>query len=737
MIVKGSVENIIFRNEENGYTVLNFFAEDRLITAFGIFPLIKEGECLTMSGEFRENPKYGEQFEVTEVMFDAPADREGIINYLASGLFRGVGEVTAEAIFDHFGMHTLEILELTPERLTEVRGIGRAKAKEIAASFRAHSEMQNSLLFLQKLGITTGMALKIYKEYGADTVEIVTDNPYRLVDDIEGVGFLTADRVAAKLGVERDSDFRIMAGISHILKEAAEKNGHTCLPEEELLKNVRTLIQIETDERIRKCLPFMQINDKIKNYKYKPDDGKEGTAWALASNYSMENAIAARLLKLNNEAQELNIDIGGELDRYESDNRICLHEKQREAVSLAINRGVIVLTGGPGTGKTTIIRCILHLMTARNLKVLLAAPTGRAGKRLTESCGVEAKTIHRMLGMDFSLGKPVFKFTELNPLECDAVIVDEISMADIYIFHALLRAIPAGARLILVGDKDQLPSVSAGNILADIIESGAIPVIALTEIYRQSADSLIIVNAHRINRGELPIIDNSSKDFFVTNSDGGEAQEETVISLMTERLPDYFGYSPKEIQVLSPMKRGLAGVESLNRKIQKILNPSGKEVMIDGVIFRVGDKVMQTVNNYNLSWEKGNERGEGVFNGDIGYIRDIDKGAIEVEFEDGKTVIYDKEEREELILAYAVTVHKSQGSEFRAVILSLSHSGGFLNNRNLLYTAVTRARETVVIVCPAGVLKKMVYNNYIARRYSLLKEFIWESQRKTRLLFGS
>jgi len=737
MIIKGSVENIIFRNEENGYTVLNLFAEDRLITAFGIFPLIREGECLTLTGEFRENPKYGEQFEAAEVMFDTPADRAGIINYLASGLFRGVGEVTAEAIFNHFGLHTLEILEITPERLREVRGIGRAKAKEIAASFRAHSEMQNSLLFLQKLGITTGMALKIYKEYGEDTVEKVTDNPYRLVDDIEGVGFLTADRLAAKLGVEQDSDFRIMAGISHVLKEAAERNGHTCLPEDDLLKSVQTLINAETDERVRICLPFMKINDKIKNYQFKPEDGKEGSAWALASNYNMENSIAVRLLKLNNEAQDLNIDIGGELDRYENENGIRLHEKQREAVSLAINKGVIVLTGGPGTGKTTIIKCILDLMTARRLKVLLAAPTGRAGKRLNEACGIDAKTIHRLLGMEFSTGKPVFKFTELNPLECDAVIVDEISMADIYIFNALLRAIPAGARLILVGDKDQLPSVSAGNILSDIIESAAIPVTALTEIYRQSADSLIIVNAHRINRGELPVVDNSSRDFFVTNSDGGEGQAETVISLLTGRLPDYFGYSPKEIQVLSPIKRSAAGVEALNIKIQKILNPSGKEVLINNVAFRVGDKVMQTVNNYDLSWEKGNERGEGVFNGDVGYITCIEKGAIEVEFEDGRMVVYDNDEREELILAYAVTVHKSQGSEFRAVILSLSHSGGFLNNRNLLYTAVTRAKETVVIVGPAGILKKMVYNNYIARRYSLLKEFIWESQRKNKLLFGS
>lgn len=737
MIVKGSVENIIFRNEENGYTVLNLFAEDRLITAFGIFPLIREGECLTLTGEFKENPKYGEQFEVSEVMFDAPADRASIINYLASGLFRGVGEVTAEAIFNHFGLHTLEILEVTPERLVEVRGIGRAKAKEIAASFRAHSEMQNSLLFLQKLGVSTGMALKIYKEYGEDTVEIVTDNPYRLVDDIEGVGFLTADRLAGKLGVEPDSDFRVMAGISHVLKEAAERSGHTCLPEEELIKGVQTLIGTDTDERIRKCLPFMQINDKIKNYKYKPEDGKEGTAWALSSNYYMENAIAVRLFKLNNEAQELNIDIGGELDRYEQENGIRLHDKQREAVSLAVNRGVIVLTGGPGTGKTTIIKCILRLMNARNLKVLLAAPTGRASKRLTEACGAEAKTIHRLLGMDFSSGKPVFKFTELNPLDCDAIIVDEISMADIYIFHALLRAIPAGARLILVGDKDQLPSVSAGNILADIIESGAVPVAELTEIYRQSADSLIIVNAHRINRGELPIIDNTSRDFFVSNSDGGEAQAETVISLITGRLPDYFGYSSKEIQVLSPMKRGVAGVEALNKRIQSILNPVGKETVVNGVTFRVGDKVMQTVNNYNITWERGSELGEGVFNGDVGYITRIEKGAIEVEFEDGKTVVYDNDEREELILAYAVTVHKSQGSEFRAVILSLSHAAGFLNNRNLLYTAVTRAKETVVIVGPAGILKKMVYNNYIAGRYSLLKEFIWESQRKTRLLYGS
>lgn len=735
MIVKGSVENIIFRNEENGYTVINFFAEDRLITVFGIFPVIQEGESLSLIGEFKNNPKYGEQFEATEVTFEAPTDKAGIINYLASGLFRGVGEITAEAIYDRFGLKTLEIIEKTPERLYEVKGIGRAKAKDIGASFRAHSEMQNTLLFLQKHGITMGQALKIYSAYGDDTIEIITDNPYRLVEDIEGIGFLTADKIAERLGVERDSDFRIMAGISHVLMEAASRQGHTCLPEEILLAETQKLISTDSDDRIRQCLPIMQINDKIKRYRIKDDEGASATeVWALSSNYNLENSIAARLLKLNNEAQELDINIDGELDRYQNENNIILHSKQREAVSLAVNRGLIVLTGGPGTGKTTIIKCILQLLTARGLKVMLAAPTGRAGKRLAEATGCEAKTIHRMLGMEFSSGKPVFRFNELNNLETDAVIIDEISMADIYIFNALIKAIPQGARLVLVGDKDQLPSVSAGNILSDIIASGALPVISLTEIYRQEANSLIVVNAHRINKGEMPVIDNSSRDFFFSNVEADGRLVDTVISLLTERLPGYFGFSTKDIQVLAPTKKGIAGVANLNDCIQRVLNPRGKELVVNGTVFRVGDKVMQTVNDYGLPWEKDAETGEGVFNGDVGYIADIEKGEMIIDFDDGKRAIYDREKQDELILAYAVSVHKSQGSEFRAVILALSGGGYMLQNRNLLYTAVTRAREAVIVVGPIGVLKRMIYNDYIDKRYSLLKEFIWENQRKAKLL---
>lgn len=480
----------------------------------------------------------------------------------------------------------------------------------------------------------------------------------------------------------------------------------------------------------------MQINDKIKFFRSKTEAEPPPGCWALASNYYLENSIAARLLKLNNEAQELDINIDGELDRFEAENGIKLHSKQREAVALAINRGTVVLTGGPGTGKTTIIKCILYLMRARNLRVLLAAPTGRAGKRLSEATGCEAKTIHRLLGMDFSSGKPSFKFGELNNLETDVVIVDEISMADIYIFNALLKAMPQGARLVLVGDKDQLPSVSAGNILADVINSGILPTIVLTEIYRQEANSLIVINAHRINRGEMPIINNSSKDFFVINTEESEQQIQTVISLLTHRLPVYFGCSPRDIQVLAPIKKGVSGVTNINQCIQNAINPKGKEVVINGVIFREGDKVMQTTNNYNLCWQRDNEEGEGVFNGEAGYIISIGKDEMVVEFDDGKTATYTHENRDELILAYAVSVHKSQGSEFKAVILVLSPAGYMLNNRNLLYTAVTRAREAVVLVGSVGIIKRMVANNHIEERHSLLKEFIWENQRKTKLLMG-
>ncbi|MFA5449766.1 MAG: ATP-dependent RecD-like DNA helicase [Clostridia bacterium] len=737
MVLSGTVENIIFRNEENGYTVLDFFADGRLITAVGIFPSLEVGEALTLTGEQRSNTKYGEQFEVTNVTFDAPTDINGMIAYLGSGLFKGLGEITARTIVMHFGLKTLEIMEKDPMRLTEVRGIGAKKATEIAESYKKRIGMQNTILFLQKYGVTMGQALKIYQSYEDRASEILLENPYRLIDDIDGIGFITADKIAVKLGVERDSDFRIMAGISHILKEAANKNGHTFLPSETLVYETARLLETEDRDRIEGLFRIMLLNGKLGVFD-KKDEENGGKAYALSLYSNTENAIAARLVNICTSADALDINVTKEVSIYEEQNDIYLHSKQKEAVYSAINCGALVITGGPGTGKTTIIKCILELLSARGLEVLLCAPTGRAAKRLSEASGRDAKTLHRMLGAEFSSGKLSYKHNELNPLEADAVIVDEISMADIFIFNAMLKALPQKTRLILVGDKDQLPSVSAGNILADVIASDIMPVISLTEIYRQDADSLIVVNAHRINNGEMPLIDNRSKDFFFDQKEDVYDIAATVVSMLKERIPRHFGIPTESIQVLSPVKRGTAGVENLNKLIQQSLNPNGREVTVNGTVFKEGDKVMHSVNNYTLKWERFgsyNEVGEGVFNGDIGYIKNIAKnGEMSVLFEDERLVVYPREAQDELMLAYAVSVHKSQGSEFPAVILVLSGSSYMLLSRNLLYTAVTRAKNIVVIVGSRSVLGKMVSNNFTAKRYTLLKDLIWENLSKAKML---
>lgn len=738
MVISGTVENIVFRNEENGFTVIDFYADGRLINAVGIFPVIQEGEALTLAGEMKVNSKFGEQLQVTDVGFDAPTDLNGLVVYLSSGLFRGVGEVTARVIVEKFGLKTLDIIANDPKRLTEIRGIGAVKAAEIADCYKQKLGMQNTILFLQKYGITLGHALKIYKCYGEDAQQLLLDNPYRLIDDVEGIGFITADKIAAKLGVQADSDFRVMAGITHVLKEAASRNGHTCLPEEELIAQTAILVNVDEPGKVEDCLQIMLFNCKINFFKGREGGGAE-RAYALALNHNTENAVAASLIRIIDGAESLDIDCDKRIAAYEEQNGIQLHAAQRDAIKTAVTRGVMVITGGPGTGKTTIIKCILELLTERGLKVALTAPTGRAAKRMTEASGREAKTIHRLLGAEFRDGRPVYNYTELNPLEYDALVIDEISMADIYVFNALLKAVPKGGRIIMVGDKDQLPSVSAGNILSDIIGSGEVPVICLTEIYRQDADSLIIVNAHRINNGMMPEINNRSRDFFVDNKGNDAEIAESVISLLSERIPRHFGIGIKDIQVLSPVKRGLAGVENLNKRIQEALNPpSGKEIIVNGTVFRTNDKVMHTVNNYSLKWERrspGYEEGEGVFNGDIGYIRDIGKGGdMLIEFEDGRFATYGREEQEELILAYAVSVHKSQGSEFSAVILALSNASYMLMQRNLLYTAVTRAKNVAVIVGSYGNIKRMVDNDSTAKRYTMLREFIWANRKKTAML---
>lgn len=736
MIIKGSVDTIIFRSEESGYTVMEFLTEERHVTVVGCMPEIREGEMLSVSGKWVNNSKYGEQFQAEEITFEAPADEEGIINYLASGLFYGVGRATAEAIVRRFGLRTLDILENEPARLTEVNGIGKLRAESIAENFKDNSAMRAAILFLQKHSVPLALAMKIYKVYGESTESAITENPYRLVRDIDGVGFVTADKLADSLGYDKNSDFRISAGIIYALRDGGGRNGHTALPEDMLLRESAALLRNDDTERIAAQLPRLILEGQLFSVRVEREDGEAVPFYSLATEYNSEKSIAAKLVRLIRECPSAAdcSDSASEIASYEKTHGIILDEKQKAAVSTAMASGVSVITGGPGTGKTTIIKCLMELADARGMECALCAPTGRAAKRLAETTGRNAQTIHRLIGMDISSGKPVYRMNESNPLSADIIVVDEISMADVYIFNALLKAVKPSAKVVLVGDKDQLPSVSPGNVLADIIASDLTPVTYLTEIYRQDADSLIVVNAHRINEGKMPTIRNSSKDFFYINKQAPESIVSDVVSLVTERLPKYFHITPADIQVLAPMKKGPTGVEVLNRELQASLNPTGKETVIGGVTFRDGDKVMHTVNNYDLEWRRGTEEGTGVFNGDVGTIKDIVRGELIVEFDDGRIVEYDRASQEDLMLAYAVSVHKSQGSEFPAVILALGGGSGMLFNRNLLYTAVTRAKNVVVIVGPESALRKAVANNYTVKRYTLLKELICATLSKASLL---
>lgn len=727
MKFKGKVEDIVFRNEENGYTVLNFDADGNLITAVGIFPIVAEGENLEITGEFKTNSRFGEQFLVSEVTLSKPDDVMGIFKYLSSGLFKGIGEKLAWEIVKYFGVSALDVLENTPNELRKVNGIGKKKLAEIIESYKATKDMKEAILFLQKYDIAMGTALKIYKKYESNTKSIVSHNPYRLVDDIDGIGFVTADKIAKKLGIDSHSEFRIRSGIVYTLLEAAIKGGHTCLIKNELIKEASKLLELEEEE-------VSYILDNMEEIKTHVIADEVFVASQL--NYNTENAIATKLIRLNMTAEKWNIDIDAELVDYQQVNKIALDENQTDGIKGVFNNGVSVITGGPGTGKTTIIKGITTILGQRKKKVLLCAPTGRASKRMTEATGEEAKTIHRLLGSDFSADRK-FEKNETNPLEADIVIVDEISMADIYIFYALLKAIPCGARLVLVGDKDQLPSVSCGNILSDIIGSDLIKVVYLTNIYRQASGSMIVSNAHRVNKGEMPIFKGAT-DFFMSNKNDNYGILSDVLSMTNERIPNFAKVSTKDIQVLAPMKKGIVGVDNLNIELQKIINPVGKEHFYQGTIFRVGDKVMQNVNNYTITWIKdwNKESGSGVFNGDIGYIIFADEKGVKVEFDDGKIVEYKGGDVEQLMLAYCISVHKSQGSEFPVVVLVVNGGNYMILTRNLLYTAITRAKKMVVIIGDEDSLKKMVSNNFTVKRYSLLKEFLQRNKNRIEMLWG-
>lgn len=721
MEIKGSVEDVIFVNEENGYTVLNFATDDDFFTAVGIFPLVTPGESLILTGEFKNNAKFGEQFAVTEVKFTPPDDTDGILKYLSSGLFKGIGEKLAVQIVNFFGPRTMDILENDPSQLSKVPGIGKKKLAEIIESYRETKNMKDTIFFLQKYDVTMGLALKIYRIYGESTISVVQNNPYVLVESVDGVGFLTADRIADKMGVDRHSPFRIKAGIMHCLAEAAGRGGHTCLPRNILLDSAVKLMNVETSE-------VEEVLDTAFGIKKIEIEGAE--IIASEQNYRTENGIATKLLILKDGADNWDLDAEKELANYEKSSLITFHDQQREAIKSIFYSGVTVITGGPGTGKTTIIKAIATIAEQRGKKVIMCAPTGRASKRMTEMTGVESKTIHRLLGVDYNK-QSGFEKNEDNPIMADVIIVDEISMADIFIFHSLLKAIPKGTRLVLVGDKDQLPSVSCGNILADVINSGLINTIFLTEIYRQEATSLIVTNAHRINKGLMPLTDNKT-DFFINYKTDSLDILDTVMSMIKTRIPKYADMSSEDIQVLTPVRKGITGVENMNARLQSALNPDGAEYIHNNTVFRVGDKVMQIINNYNTEWRKTDtgEAGSGVYNGDIGFVTAVRNNGVDVLFDDGKLVFYSDGDLDELTLAYCISVHKSQGSEFPVVILVLNGANYMIMTRNLLYTAVTRAKKMVVIVGEEACIKRMVSNNYTAKRYSLLKEFLLRNQEK-------
>lgn len=729
--VKGYVEEIIFRNIDNGYCVLLINSGNNLVTAVGVFPPVEEGEYLEMQGEHVVNNKFGEQFNVSECKIVQPDSVESIYRYLSSGLFYGVGEVTAKNIVNTFGARALEYIEKDPVKLSQVKGLSLKKAMAINEAFIVHKEQQATILYLQNFDISLNLALKIYKTYGDGTKRIIEKNPYQMVEDVDGVGFITADKIALKMGFDQYSRFRITAGIGHVLQEGASKNGHTYLERREVVSEVCRLLKMN-EEEYRYMVDGIILDNVVMGKIVIIEEGGEECVM-LTRMYENENGIARCLADMLVSAEEIDLNIDADIDEYQKSKGITLHENQIEAIKNCVKYGVNVITGGPGTGKTTIINCILTILKKQYMRTMLCAPTGRASKRLAEATGEDAKTIHRLLDLDFTGGKGHFTYNEDTKLDADVVVVDEVSMCDEYVFYALIRAIKRGGRLILVGDKDQLPSVGAGNILSDIIASGLVPVNYLTYIYRQSDDSLIISNAHKVNEGKMPTIDNKSKDFFVDAQTDTADMLKNCIDLVTKRLPSFSKLAPKDIQVLCPMKKGVIGVENINIEMQKALNPpdsSKGELRAGANIFRVGDKVIHTVNNYQMEWLSSDGlSGSGVFNGDIGYIIEVNKSApsLKVEFDDGKIATYKQENLDEIALAYAISIHKSQGSEFPAVIIMVSGGNPFLMTRNLLYTAITRAKQIVVIEGSKESLAKMVKNDYTAKRNTLLTQFLKEN----------
>lgn len=738
--ITGYIDHIIFRNEDNGYTVmvLKGVSEEDELTCVGSFPVVTQGASVELEGNFTQHPVYGKQFQAVRLTEKMPEDALAMERYLGSGAIKGIGAALAGRIVRHFGDDTFQIVENEPERLSEVKGISEKKAREIAMQIAEKSDMRKAMMFLQKYGISLNLGAKIYQKYGDSVYSVLQENPYRLADDISGVGFKIADEIAYRIGIHTDSDYRIKSGMVYTLLQATGE-GHVYLPKDELFQRAAELLGVDSSY-MEKHLVDLAMERKI----VQKEQGDQILIYP-DQYYYLELNTARMLRELDIFCPEDEKIVERRIAQIEKETGTVLDEMQKKAVQEAAGHGLLILTGGPGTGKTTTINAIIRYFEGEGAEIRLAAPTGRAAKRMTEATGYEAQTIHRLLelsGMpeDDREGQPIhFERNAENPLETDVIIIDEMSMVDIHLIHSLLMAVTAGTRLILVGDENQLPSVGPGNVLRDIIRSGQFPVVELKKIFRQASESDIVVNAHKINKGEQVEINNKSRDFFFLKRYDADIIIRVVTALIQEKLPKYVEAKPFEIQVLTPMRKGLLGVERLNQILQRYLNPpdaSKKEKEIGQGLFREGDKVMQVRNNYQLEWEiRGRygipiEKGVGVFNGDTGIIKTINEFAetAEVEFEDGRWAEYSFKQLDELELAYAVTIHKSQGSEYPAVIIPLLSGPRMLMNRNLLYTAVTRARKCVTVVGSEETFRDMIRNEKQQRRYSSLDQRIQETE---------
>ena len=731
--IEGYVDHIIYRNQENGYTVASLIVDGEELTCVGTFQALSEGETICGKGRYTEHPSYGQQFSIYSYETVVPQDAFAIERYLGSGAIKGIGAALAARIVRKFGDDTLRIIEEEPERLAEVKGISERKAREIAEQVEEKADMRKAMMFLQKYGISQTLGVKIYQQYKQDMYRILKENPYKMAEDINGIGFKMADEIASRIGIHTDSDYRIRSGLLYILLLATGE-GHVYLPKKLILERAQQLLGVQADY-MEKHLTDLAIDRKIVIKEIETDHTEKQQVVYASQYYQIELHTAQMLHELNVKDTAEEEVLQEKIKQIQRAEKIDLDEKQQEAIKEAVRNGLMVITGGPGTGKTTTINAIIRYFEMEGLDIYLAAPTGRAAKRMTEATGYEAKTIHRLLELtgipEESSARVHFERNAQNPLEADVIIIDEMSMVDIFLMHALLSAVVTGTRLILVGDVNQLPSVGPGSVLKDIIRSGEFPVVELTKIFRQASQSDIVVNAHKINQGIPVVLDNKSMDFFFLKRYDANVIISVVITLIQKKLPKFVDAQPYDIQVLTPMRKGLLGVERLNGILQQYLNPPEKEKKEKehgNGLFREGDKVMQIKNNYQIEWEVRGlygipvEKGVGVFNGDTGILREINTFAetVTVEFDERRFVEYSFKQLDELELAYAITIHKAQGSEYPAVIIPLLGGPKMLMNRNLLYTAVTRARRCVTLVGDEKTFEEMEKNRMEQSRYTTL-----------------